>query len=201
MTIAETNGHARTDTEHGQLTEATPPEFHVSPLKAEELREFLAPSLADDDPLPLANSRGDRHSRRPRRLQPCAGGTRRGRPGRGLAPGSARWTYRPSRSTRSHRSLALYAENVAEHTQTPVDVAAVVMLGVLSTAALGLRVDVWWGTEELSLYVLLTAISGDRKSSVMDSRRGAARDDHRRTARRRAAGGSSELSSEIQEPR
>lgn len=63
---------------------------------------------------------------------------------------------------------ALFAESVAVATQTPVDLAATVALGVMSAAALGAGViDCGGWEEELALYLMVALPSGERKSAVM----------------------------------
>jgi replicative DNA helicase len=64
--------------------------------------------------------------------------------------------------------MAAWVEAVAEHTQTPPDLAAVAGLGVLSSAALGRAyVDCGAWQEELGLYLLPVLPSGERKSTVV----------------------------------
>ena len=64
--------------------------------------------------------------------------------------------------------VALFAEAVACQTQTPIDLAAIVALGVLSAAAVGAgAVDCGNWEEELGLYLMVALPSGDRKSAVL----------------------------------
>jgi hypothetical protein len=65
-------------------------------------------------------------------------------------------------------ALAAFVEELAEATETPHDLGAVTALGVLSVAALGIKVQCGpeW-IEELCLYLLVAMESGDRKSSVL----------------------------------
>ena len=65
--------------------------------------------------------------------------------------------------------MALAAEAIANETQTPVDLAAVAMLCVLSAASLGATVDVNGSSweEELCLYALVALPTGEHKSSVL----------------------------------
>lgn len=61
-----------------------------------------------------------------------------------------------------------YCRSVAETTQTPPEMAAMMMLGALSTVALGVMVDAGNGwTEEIGLYTLIVMGAAERKSSVM----------------------------------
>ena len=65
-------------------------------------------------------------------------------------------------------SLRHYCESVAEATQTPLEMTAMVMLGALSTVSLGAQVDAGNGwIEELGLYTLIVMAAAERKSSVM----------------------------------
>jgi hypothetical protein len=60
-----------------------------------------------------------------------------------------------------------WVEAVAEETQTPLDLAAIDGLGVLSAAAVGrAKVDCGAFSEELALYLVVAMPSGDRKSTV-----------------------------------
>lgn len=64
--------------------------------------------------------------------------------------------------------VALFVEAVATETQTPVDLAAAVALGVMSAAALGAgTVDCGNWEEELGLYLMVALPSGERKSAVL----------------------------------
>lgn len=63
--------------------------------------------------------------------------------------------------------LALFCLAVAEHTQTPPELAGCAMLGALSTVALGGRVDAGGWMEELTLFMLVVMGPAQRKSSVM----------------------------------
>jgi len=66
--------------------------------------------------------------------------------------------------------LAEFAQAVAEETQTPVDLAAIDMLGVLSAAAMGATVvDCGAWNEETNLYLLVAMSSGEHKSAVLRS--------------------------------
>ena len=61
-----------------------------------------------------------------------------------------------------------YCEGVAEATQTPPEMTAMMMLGALSTVALGAQVDAGNGwVEELSLYILVVMGAAERKSTVL----------------------------------
>lgn len=63
---------------------------------------------------------------------------------------------------------ALFAESVAVATQTPVDLAAIIALGVMSAASLGAGVvDCGGWEEELALYLMVALPSGERKSAVL----------------------------------
>jgi hypothetical protein len=65
-------------------------------------------------------------------------------------------------------AVALFVEAVAMQTQTPVDMAAVIALGVMSAAALGAgTVDCGNWQEELALYLMIALPSGERKSAVL----------------------------------
>lgn len=66
-------------------------------------------------------------------------------------------------------SVGLFAEAVAEETQTPPDLAALVALGVISAASIGgaIEIDCGTWTEEVALYILAVMPSGDRKSAVL----------------------------------
>jgi replicative DNA helicase len=64
--------------------------------------------------------------------------------------------------------VAAWVAAIAEHTQTPSDLAAIVALGVLSAAALGCAVvDCGAWEEEPALYLLPALPSGERKSTVV----------------------------------
>ena len=64
--------------------------------------------------------------------------------------------------------LSRFVRDLAEETQTPVDLAAGAVLAVCSTATLGIQVKVQEGWhEELALYVLVSLPSGERKSAVL----------------------------------
>lgn len=61
-----------------------------------------------------------------------------------------------------------YCEAVSEATQTPLELAAMSMLGALSTVSLGAQVDAGNGwTEELGLYVMVVMAAAERKSTVL----------------------------------
>jgi replicative DNA helicase len=65
-------------------------------------------------------------------------------------------------------AVAAWAQATSLYTQTPVDVAALAALGVLSAAALGAAVvDCGQWEEELGLYLLPALPSGERKSTVL----------------------------------
>jgi replicative DNA helicase len=64
--------------------------------------------------------------------------------------------------------LHLFCEAVAQHTQTPPELAACAMLGALSSAALGIKVDAGEWREELALFLLVVMGPANRKSSVME---------------------------------
>lgn len=64
--------------------------------------------------------------------------------------------------------VAEWVSAIAEESQTPTDLAAMGVLGVLSAAAMGAAVvDCGSWTEELPLYLLVAMPSGDRKSTVL----------------------------------
>ena len=66
--------------------------------------------------------------------------------------------------------IARFVQAVATETQTPPDLAGVGVLGVLSSAALGAAVvDCGNWVEELGLYIIAVAPSGDHKSAVLRS--------------------------------
>lgn len=65
-------------------------------------------------------------------------------------------------------SIAAYVTALATQTQTAPDLAALAVLGVLSSVALPARVDcVNYEQETLGLYILAVSPSGDRKSTVL----------------------------------
>ncbi len=64
--------------------------------------------------------------------------------------------------------VAGWVRAIAEESQTPTDLAAMSVLGVLSAAAMGVAVvDCGSWTEELPLYLMVAMPSGDRKSTVL----------------------------------
>lgn len=66
--------------------------------------------------------------------------------------------------------IADWVRATAEETQTPPDLAALAVVGVLSAAALGVPpVDCGAWREELSLNILIAMPSGDRKSAVLEA--------------------------------
>jgi hypothetical protein len=65
-------------------------------------------------------------------------------------------------------TIRAFVEAVAAQTQTPADMAAMGVLGVLSAVAMGAKVDCGaWDEEALGLYVLVVSPSGDHKSTVL----------------------------------
>ncbi|MHB8191271.1 MAG: YfjI family protein [Ferrimicrobium sp.] len=65
-----------------------------------------------------------------------------------------------------------YVHEVSEQFQTPIDLAAVYSLAILATAAQGGQVEVQPGWKEtLNLYVLMVALTGERKSPVVSALR------------------------------
>lgn len=66
-------------------------------------------------------------------------------------------------------AVAEFVRATSDSTETPIDMAAIAALGVLSVAAIGWQVDCGTHEEELPLYLLVVMESGDRKSSVLNA--------------------------------
>ena len=113
--------------------------------------DWLASAIADADPIPA-----------------------RDEPGQAVTDAEASWPALGADDLPAFPvdalppDVAAWVSAVAEESQTPVDLAAMTALGVLSAAAMSATVDCGgWTEDSLGLYLLVSMPSGDRKSTVL----------------------------------